>query len=120
MVSKTGSRLPKSQFVISDTELANEVSEALIAELSGSHRATKTVMTWTGVSERTARSWINGYSCPSAANLLMLSGHCDAVLQAALRLAGYKDISLVFDLRGAEEALEASLNSVRELIENGQ
>lgn len=120
MVSKTGSRLPKSQFVISDTELANEVSNALIGELGGSHRATKTLMAWTHVSERTARSWLNGQSCPSAANLLTLSGHCDSVLKAALQLARYENVSLVIDLKTVERTLEVSLSSVRELISKGR
>ena len=119
MVPKNGSRLPKSHILISDEELIQAISDALVSELGGSHRATKTVMAWTHVSEKTARGWINGQSIPSAVNLIALSAHCNPVMRTILKAAGYENVALAFDLKTVEAAMEQTLATVHMLIENG-
>lgn len=115
MVPKSGSRLPKSLFALSDVEFAGAIGDALQSELGGSHRAAKTVMAWTGVSNRTARAWLNGQTCPSGLHLLVLAGHCRAVMGMVLNLTGHDQIAVVLDVDAIESALETSLAALRNL-----
>ena len=48
------------------------IAAALKRELGGSHRAIKTIMNWTGVSERTAKNWIAGSHGPAGEHLVGL------------------------------------------------
>jgi len=115
MVPKTGGRLPKSTFHLSEPELAGAIRGALRGELGASRRATKTVMGWTGVSDHTARAWLQGRSTPSALHLIALSAHCDAVLSAVLRLIGQDEVALAIDLGVLERELEQLLERTRRL-----
>lgn len=67
---------------------AEAISEALRLELSATHRAAKTLMSWTGASERTAKHWMAGTVGPSGPHLLELMRNSDAVLRVVLELAG--------------------------------
>ncbi len=80
MVRKTVSQLRNKQHSLSDSLLAEQIGEALRLELGASRRATKTVMRWTGVSDTTARSWINGRASPSGLHLLELAAHSEPVM----------------------------------------
>lgn len=62
------------------------IAAALKRELGGSHRAIKTIMNWTGVSERTAKNWIAGSHGPAGEHLVGLMGHSDEVLKVVLKL----------------------------------
>ncbi|WP_109355920.1 hypothetical protein [Sphingorhabdus sp. EL138] len=115
MVLKTGNLLPKSSIRITDGDLSAAVSKALMSELGGSRRATKTVMRWTSVSERTARSWINGVTSPSGIHLVLLSAHCKTVLIAFLKLGGHHKMVANVDLVAAEAAIENVLKTIRML-----
>jgi hypothetical protein len=64
------------------------IAVALRQELGGTHRAVKTTMRWTGVSERTAKNWISGSHGPSGEHLISLMRHSDEVLIGLLTLAG--------------------------------
>jgi hypothetical protein len=85
---KMGSSLPISAVdsVTASYELA--ISTALRSELGGSHQAIKTLMRWTGVSERTAKSWLAGSAGPSGAHLIALMSASELVFEVVLRLAG--------------------------------
>lgn len=67
---------------------AGLVAEALERELGGSHRATKTVMNWTGASARTVKGWLAGLRAPSADYLLILMQESDAVFEILATRAG--------------------------------
>ncbi|QXX76121.1 hypothetical protein [Methylovirgula sp. HY1] len=56
------------------------ISTALKSELGPTHRAVKTLMSWTGASERTAKHWLAGTHGPSGRHLIQLARHSDAVL----------------------------------------
>jgi hypothetical protein len=114
MLPKSGSRLP-SRSAISEAELAAAIGRALTGELGGSRRAAKTIMAWTGVSGRTARSWLQGGSCPGGRHLLLLVANCDAVLRALLRLSGRERVGLGVDLAALETRLAGLLEDVRAL-----
>lgn len=114
MLPKTGSRLPKRP-PFSDLEIADVIGRALIEELGGTRKATKTVMVWADVSERAARAWINGESCPSCRHVILLAGKSRAVMNAILRLAGHDRLMVSLDLAEIEAGLEAMIDRLRSL-----
>lgn len=63
------------------------VAAALRAELGPTHQAIKTVMRWTGASERTVKYWLSGERGPSGEHLIRLARHSDAVLIIILSMA---------------------------------
>ena len=95
MSSKKGTVVPKTGTVVHpahksarrNVEYARVVSAGLRAELGKTHRATKTVMRWTGASERTVKTWFAATRGPSGEHLVTLVRHSDAVLDSFLRLS---------------------------------
>ena len=63
------------------------ISDTLRRELGHTHQAIKTVMRWTGASERTAKYWLSGERGPSGEHLIRLAQHSDAVLITILTMA---------------------------------
>jgi hypothetical protein len=63
------------------------IAKALRAELGSNHRTIKTVMRWTGASERTVKHWFAGTHGPRGEHLVALSRHSDEVFRAFLLLA---------------------------------
>lgn len=115
MFPKSGSWLPKTPVMPTEAALATTIGVALRGELGTSRRASKTIMAWTGVSDRTARTWLQGRGCPSGLHLLTLSATCPSVLKAFLTLAGHEDVDLALKLMAVEVALENALASVKSL-----
>lgn len=119
MVPKSGIRLPNWQFPLSDLQLAVLIGAALQRELSGSRRATKTIMGWAGVSDHTARDWLHGRKSPSGAHLLALAAHSRTVMAEVLRITGHDGTAVEIDLHAVEDGLEATLAEVRKLLARG-
>ena len=115
MVPKSGTRLPNLQDPLSEARLADLVGRALQHELGASRRAAKTVMAWTGVSDHTARAWLNGRTSPSGLHLILLAAHCPPVMSMVLRLAGHEQIAIAIDLESIERGLEEVLAATRRL-----
>jgi hypothetical protein len=91
---KKGNGLPKtgnSLHLINHTNVAvdyeSQVAAALRQELGGSHKAVKTLMRWTGASERTAKNWLSGSTGPTGVHLVLLMGVSDTVFDAVLKLS---------------------------------
>lgn len=84
---------------------AAAISEALKSELGSSFRATKTVMRWTGASDRTAKYWIAGTRGPDGWHLILLARNSDAVLHTLLKLADRDLFELAIELNAAKAAL---------------
>lgn len=89
MASKKGKRFPKKGNSLHFREPGGPSYEALIAaalrgELGGSHRAVKTLVTWTGACPRTTKNWLSGVSGPSGAHLILLLARSDKVFEAVL------------------------------------
>ena len=61
-------------------EFRRSISSALHSELGSTHQAVKTVMRWTGASERTVKHWFAGTHGPSGQHLITLVRNSDAVL----------------------------------------
>ena len=115
MVPKSGNQLRKKPALPSEIEFARDIGAALRSELGASRRATKTVMTWASVSDRTARGWIRGSHSPGGLHLISLSTHSKAVMDVFLTLTGHDRIRVEIDLFALAEQLERSLAGIREL-----
>jgi len=93
------------------------IATALRQDIGGTHRAIKTVVRWTGASERTVKYWFAGTSGPKGEHLVALAHHSDAVLEAFLRLAGRQQavaVGKVFDARDMLLQVIALLQSAME------
>ena len=96
MLSKKGTVFPKKGTLVPEASgsrkrsvsYAAMVSSALRKDLGKTHRAAKTVMQWTGVSERTVKHWFAGTRGPSGEHLMTLIRHSDSVLTGFLLMAG--------------------------------
>lgn len=115
MVPKSGTRVPKLRFELSDVELAALIASALQHELGGSRRASKTIMAWTHVTDHTARAWLNGRKSPSSLHLLALAAHSRSVMNVVLRVTGNQRAEIDLDLKALEDELENALAAVRTL-----
>lgn len=85
---KMGSSLPVGAPGVGLPSYERAIALAIRSELGGSHQAIKTLMRWTGVSARTAKSWLAGSAGPNGANLVALIGASEPVFDAVLRLSG--------------------------------
>lgn len=89
----------------SSTAYAEAIAEALRVELGATHRATKTLMRWTGASERTAKNWLSGRCGPSGFHLVRLVRESDIVLATVLALAGRNHHMVGAELHGVRDSL---------------
>lgn len=88
---KMGTSVPKIGTTVhldtDQTAYRTAIADALRRELGPTHQAIKTVMRWTGASERTAKYWLSGERGPSGEHLIRLAQHSDAVLITILIMA---------------------------------
>ncbi len=77
-----------------DAEFEQAIATALKGELGSTHRAIKTVMGWTGASERTVKHWFAGTHGPSGQYLIALARHSDAVMMYFLVAANRPSLSV--------------------------
>lgn len=70
-----------------EKEFRLAIAAALKSELGTTHPAVKTVMGWTGASERAVKHWFAGTHGPSAYHLVAIAHHSDAVLTCFLLAA---------------------------------
>ena len=88
---KMGASVPKMGTTVHlDADQAayrKAIADTLRRELGPTHQAIKTVMRWTGASERKAKYWLSGERGPSGEYLIQLAQHSDAVLITILTMA---------------------------------
>ena len=95
MLPKEGKELHPTPLPSGDRAKFNGmIGEALRAELGGTHRAIKTVMRWTGASERSVKHWFAGTHVPSGQHLVAVARHSDVVF-ARFLVAANRDNHLV-------------------------
>ena len=95
MFPKKGNELPHAPRRPSGNgEFEQAIAAALVSELGLTHRAVKTVMRWTGASERTVKHWFAGTHGPNGQHLIALARHSDAVVVYFLLAAGRPSLSL--------------------------
>jgi hypothetical protein len=81
------------------------IAAALRGQLGDTHRAIKTVMRWTGASERTVKNWFAGTRGPSGDHLISLVHNSDAVLEAVLRMAERRSMLAAVKLTDVRDKL---------------
>jgi hypothetical protein len=116
MFRKTGNKLPNSHRV-GRAPYPAAIADALRSELGQSHRAIKTVMSWTGVSDRTAKNWLSGAYGPSGDHLIRLARESDAVLATLLSMAGRSRHMIASDLVAIQNALLAATSLINSLLD---
>jgi hypothetical protein len=96
----------------SEVHYATAIAVALREDLGSTHQATKTVMRWTGASERTVKNWLAAKSGPSGEHLVALIRRSDAVFEALMRLAGRDQAVAAKKLVDARDALVKMLELI--------
>jgi hypothetical protein len=95
---------------------APAIAEALTTELRGSNRAIKTVMRWTGASERTVKGWLSGTTGPSGEHLIALLQNSDTLLERVLRLAGRSSLIEGRRLEGLKNTMAQAVATIEALL----
>lgn len=95
---------------------AGAIADALRTELGQSHRATKTLMKWTGASDRTAKNWLSGSCGPSGDHLMTLARESDTVLATMLSLAGRHRHMVGVELLAIRKQLVAAVQLIDSLV----
>lgn len=93
-----------------------EIAQALSLELGGSNRAIKTVMRWTGASERTVKGWLAGRNGPSGEHLVALLAKSDTVFERLLKLAGRGSVMEVAHLQVLRNTMSEAVASLDALL----
>ena len=112
MLPKTGREFPPA-----GGDYAAAIGAALRSELGDGHRAAKTVMRWTGASERSAKGWLSGKTGPSGPHLISLARKSDAVTRTLLRLADRKHLETGLQIHTARNILAAAVQLLDGLID---
>lgn len=128
MRATKGNSLPKTGNILhrggqgggSDTDYATAIAGALRQDLGATHQAVKTVMRWTGASERAVKYWFAGVGGPSGEHLIALARHSDAVLRVFLQLAGRQRYEAAFGLIQARNALSDILEAIQEIVDGSE
>jgi hypothetical protein len=120
MLPKKGKGFPKRDDNGSGgLSYAGAIAAALRAELEDTHQAIKTVMRWTGASERTAKNWLAGTRGPTGEHLLTLVRNSNAVFEAVLRLSGREASLTAIDLVEARTKLLDMIKDFDDLLGHG-
>ena len=114
MVQKSGTGVPIQQYLSHDAYL-HSVSMALVGELGTGGGATKTIMRWSNVSDRTARNWLGAEKAPGGHHLLMLARHSPLVWRSIQELSGHQHAAMADDIHAAEVALSRALGIIERL-----
>ena len=92
------------------------ISAALREELRSTGRTAKTVMEWTGASERTVKNWLAARGSPRGAYLVCLMRHSQKVLEAVLQLSGREQIAAGMEIMGARNLMAETLRRLDALM----
>ena len=99
MLPKTGKKLHRARFANGgNASFGHIVATALKAELGTTHQGVKTVMRWTGASERAVKHWFAGTHGPNGKYLIALMRHSDLVLTEFLWAADRRSLCVGIQL----------------------
>lgn len=113
MFPKMGKKLPHDRYEAgNESELRQAIAVALKTELGTTHQAIKTVMRWTGASERTVKHWFAGSHSPGIHNLAAIARHSDMVLECFLLAADHPRLLAGVRLNSIRPRLVALLNVI--------
>jgi hypothetical protein len=113
MIPKKGKELhrgPRKSGI--DGEFEKAIAAALKGELGSTHRAVKTVMRWTGASERSVKHWFAATHGPNGRNLIALARHSDAVLMYFLVAANRSSLSVGIQLVSVRMKLQELVETI--------
>lgn len=100
MLPKKGRKLhPWSGLAKSAKDYGELIADALRREHDDTHRTVKTIMCWTGASERSVKNWLSGESGPSGYFLMRLCLKSVAVRALILELLMQPDMGVAQDTR---------------------
>jgi hypothetical protein len=116
MFPKKGKGFPGTGGTRGKLDYAASIATALRGELGDSHQAIKTVMRWTGATDRTAKNWVTGIRGPTGEHLISLARHSDAVFEVIIRAAGRESLLIALQLIDAREKLAAALEILDQLV----
>jgi hypothetical protein len=102
----------------SEAKYAVVVAMALRQNLGHSHQAVKTVVRWTGASDRTVKNGFAATSGPSGEYLVALTRNSDEVFQALLMMAGRDGAIASASLLDIRCKLAAALEFIDSLIDS--
>jgi hypothetical protein len=115
ILHETGKVLPVSTHDRDDGRAyAVQLAAALRHEMSSTRTAAKTVMRWTGASERTVKTWLAGTNAPSGEHLVALMRHSDAIFALVLRLSGRASVIGPNDIDAVRQHLLEALVALDE------
>lgn len=117
MFPKTGNRFPRVTGRLNAEQFAEAIGHALRGELGQSHRATKTIMRWTGASDRTAKHWLGGTHGPNGWYLVLLARESEAVMETILMLAGRELNVSALKLRSLRASLMIAVDAIDRAVE---
>jgi hypothetical protein len=118
-VPKRGKILPKKGNFFPNSSYAVAISLVLRQNLGSTRRAVKTIVRWTGASDRTVKNWLSGSSGPRGTHLVALVHHSDEVLESVLRLAGREQLLLATKVLDARDKLIEALELLRASTKTG-
>ena len=117
MFPKKGNKFPNgSNGQAIELNYATAIGTALNAELRGTHRSIKTIMSWTDANERTVKNWLAGSSGPRGEHLIGILRHSDEVFRAFVRLCGREQTHIVVSLVDARAQLELTICQLDRLL----
>jgi len=93
---------------------------ALNRAVGNTHVAAKTVASWSGANERTAKNWLAGRSGPCGDHLIGLVRQSDDVLDAVLAMSGRREILMAKKLADARALLAEMLALVDRIMAEGR
>ncbi len=114
----SGKLFPKSSDNVAASDgynYADVIAETLRETFGGTRVSVKTVMAYTGASERTVKNWFEGKNGPNGENLVELARHSDEVLEVFLLMAGREDILAGKLLVDARDKLAEMLDAIVQL-----
>jgi hypothetical protein len=101
----------------SDVSYAIAIATALRGELGTKHQAVKSVMRWTGASERSVKYWFAGSRGPSGSHLIALAAQSDVILEVLLQRAGRLPYVGARRLVDAYTKLQSVMEEIEDIIE---
>jgi hypothetical protein len=116
MFPKKGKGFPGTGGTRGELDYAASIATALRGELGDSHQAIKTVMRWTGATDRTAKNWVTGIRGPTGEHLISLARHSDAVFEVIIRAAGRESLLIALQLIDAREKPAVALEILDQLV----
>lgn len=106
MLPKKGRMLhPWNGLARSAKDYAELIADALRQEHGNTHRTVKTIMHWTGASERSVKNWLSGEFGPSGYFLIRLCVKSPAVRRLVVELLAECDASRALQAGAASESL---------------